>query len=284
MKFSLWTDYGAKNSRPVFDNFASGCRISGHDVVYNDHDCDVSVIWSILWNGRMAPNKDVWEICQKQNKPIIVLEVGGIKRGTTWKVGINGINREANFGPKEHGPERANLFNLKLQPWRTSGRDIIICGQHNKSHQWRDMPRMEDWVLATIETIRHHTARPIIVRSHPRNKLTLDKSALTDFINVTHEVPQQIPNTYDDFDFNFHNAWAVVNWSSNPATQAVIGGVPIFIGPESLAWDVGNHSLETINNPTMPDRQQWLNDLAYTEWTIEEISQGLPHKHLTSSL
>ena len=127
--------------------------------------------------------------------------------------------------------------------------------------------------------IREHTSRrPIIVRPHPRCTVTTE---LNKFENVTIEFPRQIPNTYDDFDFDFHNAWAVVNWSSNPATQAVIGGVPVFVGPSSLAWDVGNDSLKDINNPVMPDRQQWLNDLAYTEWTTEEISQGIPLKRLT---
>ena len=282
MKYSLWTDYGAQNSRPVFDSFASGVSVTGGSVVYNEFDGDVGVIWSVLWNGRMANNKEIWDHYRSQNKPVIVLEVGGIKRGTTWKVGINGINKEANFGPKGNGPERAKLLNLKLQPWRTSGRDIIICGQHDKSHQWRDMPTMSSWVLATIETIRHHTARPIIVRPHPRCRFPLPE--LKEFKNASYETPQQLQNTYDDFNFDFHNAWAVINWSSNPATQAVIGGIPIFVGPQSLAWDVANESLTTINEPVMPDRQQWLNDLAYTEWTTEEISQGLPLKRLTSDL
>jgi hypothetical protein len=159
MIFSLWTDYGATNSKPVFDSFASGVRATGGSVVYNEFDGDVGVIWSILWNGRMANNKTIWEHYRSQNKPVIVLEVGGIERGTTWKVGINGINKEADFGPKGNGPERANLLNLKLEPWRSNGRDIIICGQHDKSHQWRDMPTMPMWVLATVETIRNYTAR-----------------------------------------------------------------------------------------------------------------------------
>ena len=279
MKFSLWTKYGAKNSKPVFDSFASGVRIAGHSVTYNEFSGDVGVIWSILWNGRMADNRKVWDYYRSQDKSVIVLEVGGIKRGTTWKVGINGINNEANFGPKGNGPERAKLLNLELQPWRTNGRDIIICGQHDKSHQWRHMPPMAEWIFQTISAIREHTSRrPIIVRPHPRCTVTTE---LNKFENVTIEFPRQIPNTYDDFDFDFHNAWAVVNWSSNPATQAVIGGVPVFVGPSSLAWDVGNDSLKDINNPVMPDRQQWLNDLAYTEWTTEEISQGIPLKRLT---
>jgi len=282
MIFSLWTDYGATNSKPVFDSFASGVRATGGSVVYNEFDGDVGVIWSILWNGRMANNKTIWEHYRSQNKPVIVLEVGGIERGTTWKVGINGINKEADFGPKGNGPERANLLNLKLEPWRSNGRDIIICGQHDKSHQWRDMPTMPMWVLATVETIRNYTARPIIFRPHPRCRLPI--SELKEFKDVTYELPQQIPNTYDNFNFDFRNAWAVVNWSSNPATQAVIGGIPVFVGPESLAWDVGNESLAKINEPAMPNRQQWLNDLAYTEWTTEEISQGLPLKRLTFHL
>ena len=284
MKFSLWTDYGAQNSKPVFDSFAHGVSITGGSVVYNDLDSDVGVIWSVLWNGRMANNKKIWEHYRSQNKPLVVLEVGGIKRGTTWKVGINGINREADFGPKGNGPERANLLNLKLEPWRSNGRDIIICGQHDKSHQWRHMPNMADWIVSNIKAIRKYTARPIIFRPHPRCRLPLLELEFNHFKNVTREHPRQLPHTYDDFDFNFHNAWAVVNWSSNPATQAVIGGVPVFVGPESLAWDVGNDTLETINKPAMPDRQQWLNDLAYTEWTTEEISQGLPLKRLTFDL
>ena len=284
MIFSLWTDYGAKNSRPVFDSFASGVRTAGGSVVYNDVNSDVAVIWSVLWHGRMSRNKTIWDNFRSQNKPIIVLEVGGIKRGTTWKVGINGINREATFGPKGNGPERANLLNLKLEPWRSNGRDIIICGQHDKSNQWRNMPPMSDWVIATINAIRKQTARPIIIRPHPRCKMPLLDFEIKHFRYVTREHPRRVINTYDDFDFDFHNAWAVVNWSSNPATQAVIGGVPVFVGPESLAWDVGNDTLTNINKPAMPDRQQWLNDLAYTEWTTDEISTGLPLNRLTSSL
>ena len=34
--------------------------------------------------------------------------------------------------------------------------------------------------------------------------------------------------------------------------------------------------------PLRPDRTQWLNDIAHTEWTLEEIAGGEPSKHLTS--
>jgi hypothetical protein len=53
------------------------------------------------------------------------------------------------------------------------------------------------------------------------------------------------------------------------------------VGYQSLAYDVANKDFSTIENPIMPDRQQWLNDYVHTEWTVEEIAQGLPFSQLT---
>tara|TARA_R110000787_G_scaffold283422_1_gene396183 strand:- start:25477 stop:26313 length:837 start_codon:yes stop_codon:yes gene_type:complete len=277
MKFSLWTQYGALNSKPIFDAFANSLNSNGHVVVYNDSSADINVIWSVLFNGRMAGNKAVWE----QQKPTIVLEVGGIKRGTTWKVGLNGINRDAYFGPSSNNNTRANELGLKLSPWKYTGEYILIAGQHDKSLQWKDMPSMATWVHDTITFIRAQTDRPIIFRPHPRCPLPAIEH---DFKDVKRQTPKQIKNTYDDFDMQFDNIWATVSWSSNPGIHSVINGVPAFTGPSSLAFDVAEQNLRNIDNPLYGDRTQWLNDYAHTEYTIEEISQGIPLKHLTSKL
>ena len=277
MKFSLWTQYGALNSKPIFDAFANSLNSNGHVVVYNDSSADINVIWSVLFNGRMAGNKAVWE----QQKPTIVLEVGGIKRGTTWKVGLNGINRDAYFGPSSNNNTRANELGLKLSPWKYTGEYILIAGQHDKSLQWKDMPSMATWVHDTITFIRAQTDRPIIFRPHPRCPLPAIEH---DFKDVKRQTPKQIKNTYNDFDMQFDNIWATVSWSSNPGIHSVINGVPAFTGPSSLAFDVAEQNLRNIDNPLYCDRTQWLNDYAHTEYTIEEISQGIPLKHLTSKL
>ena len=277
MKFSLWTQYGALNSKPIFDAFANSLNSNGHVVVYNDSSADINVIWSVLFNGRMAGNKAVWE----QQKPTIVLEVGGIKRGTTWKVGLNGINRDAYFGPSSNNNTRANELGLKLSPWKYTGEYILIAGQHDKSLQWKDMPSMATWVHDTITFIRAQTDRPIIFRPHPRCPLPAIEH---DFKDVKRQTPKQIQNSYDDFDMQFDNIWATVSWSSNPGIHSVINGVPAFTGPSSLAFDVAEQNLRNIDNPLYCDRTQWLNDYAHTEYTIEEISQGIPLKHLTSKL
>jgi hypothetical protein len=281
MKFSLWTNHGALNSKPVFDAFANGAKSLGYDVAWNDPVSDVDVIWSVLWNGRMAKNKDIWDRNLAQSKPTLVLEVGGIKRGTTWKVGLNGINRDAYFGPGDNDSTRSSSLGLSVKPWRTNGEFILIAGQHEKSEQWRNQPRMSRWVMETIESIQAQTDRPILFRPHPRCRLDAIE---TQYKNVYRQEPRQIPGSYDDFDMGFNNVYCTVSWTSNPGIHSVIEGVPAYTSTSSLAWPVSIKSLTNLDNLPLPDRQQWLNDYAWTEFTIEEISQGLPLKRLTDKL
>ena len=277
MKFKLWRQFGALNSKPVFDAFEHSIMASRHSITDSDTDADVNVIWSVLFNGRMAGNQSVWD----QSKPTVVLEVGGIKRGTTWKVGLNGINRDGDYLPSNSNNDRARLLGLELKPWRYDGEYILIAGQHDKSLQWKNMPPMSKWVSNTIDIIRSQTKRPIIFRPHPRCPLPAIEH---EFKDVKRQEPYQIKGTYDDFDMSFDNIWATVSWSSNPGIHSIINGVPAFTGPSSLAFDVAEQDFTKIENPLYSDRTQWLNDYAHTEYTVEEISQGIPLKHLTSKL
>jgi hypothetical protein len=282
MKFNLWTQHGALNSRPVFDAFRTGAMALGHSCSDNTDDNNgVDVIWSVLWHGRMGPNKAIWDKAKEQNKPIIVLEVGGIQRGTTWKVGLNGINNSAFPYAQNNDSSRAEQLGLLLKPWRTEGDCILLCGQHDKSLQWQDMPPVSNWMIQTIDKLQQHSKRKIIVRPHPRCPLiNIEK----EFKNVERQIPQHINGTYDNFNMYFNNIWATISWSSNPGIQSIVNGVPAIVGPNSIAYDVAEHTLSNIESPSMPNRQQWLNDYAWTEFTIDEIAQGLPLERLTDFL
>ena len=285
MKISCYTDYGPLNSKPVFAALLKSMQDAGDTVLLNrdDGQCDVAVIWSVLWQGRMAKYRYIWDSYRNQNKPVVVVEVGGIKRNETWKIGINGINREADFANDVVDGERWKKFNVTIQPWRQTGEDIIICGQHTSSHQWRNNPPMSDWFHQQITEIRRFTDRPLTIRPHPRNHVTIPVSAYKD-VKIVRPLPDR--STYDDTDLSerLKSAWAVVSHSSNPAMTAVFSGIPVYVSEASLSYDVGNKNYANINNPDMPDRQQWANKLAYTEWWPEEIEQGLPWKRIKKQL
>jgi hypothetical protein len=273
MKFSLFNNFGAKNSVPVFAAFEQGLRACGHKYVKHDMDADVAVIWSHLWSGRMRYNQAVWKQFRDTGRDVIVLEVGMLRRGITWKMGLNGVNRRARFGDG-HILNRARNLGLELKSWQ-QGQNIVIAAQRSDSEQWTGLPSANKWLEETVNKIKHYTDRPIVVRPHPRQ-------ILTPVPGVTVRNPQPIANTYDSFNFDaeLSNAWAVVNENSGPGSQAIIAGVPAFVGIDSLAGPVANLDLKEIEKPWMPDRTAWLETIAHTEWTVEEIASGVPIKRL----
>ncbi len=276
MKLEVWTQHGPLNSKPIFEAFIKSLQEAGDEVILNRPcDADVAVIWSVLWLGRMRNYKQIWQRYRQANKPVIVLEVGGLRRNKSFKIGINGVNRKADFANQIVDDTRWPLFRHTLKPWKQTGDNILLLGQHDASEQWTGMPKMNVWFEQQINQIRKYTTRPILIRPHPRNPVGFDTKK---YKNVSVARPIMDRHTIDDTNFKdtLKNAWAVVNHSSNPAMEAVINGIPVFVSESSLCFDVGNHSLENINNPLMPDRQEWANKLSYTEWFPEEIAKGLP--------
>jgi hypothetical protein len=277
MKISLFNNFGALNSVPVFTAFEQGLRICGIQSNNHDLDADVAVIWSHLWSGRMRHNQDVWKIFRNSGRDVIVLEVGMLQRGRTWKMGLNGVNRRAWFGQNSQA-NRAQTLGLNLQPWQ-QGKNIVIAVQRGDSEQWTGLPETKTWVEQTVAKIKSVTDRPIVVRPHPRQRIT-------NIAGVSIRNPRPLINTYDSFDFDtdLANAWCVINENSGPGCQSVIAGVPAFVGTDSLAAPVANLDLSNIEKPWMPDRTAWLEDIAHTEWTTEEIASGLPVQRLLPGL
>ena len=284
MIVEIWPAHGPLNSKPIFDAFINSLTKAGEKVLINKSgNADVAVIWSVLWRGRMENYKTIWQRFKSEGKPVVVIEVGGLRRNKSFKIGINGINRKADFANQEFDDKRWPLFKHNFKPWKTTGDLIVICGQHDSSEQWRGLPKMNQWIGDQINTIRKYTKRPILVRPHPRNQIQFVEN---DFENVKLRLPKRDFTTYDDTDFKatLERTWAVVNHSSNPAMEAVINGVPVFVSEDSLCHDVGNTSLADINTPAMPARQKWANKLSYTEWFPEEIEKGIPWERIKHRL
>ena len=276
MKLSIFPAYGALNSTPIFQAFRRGAEKLGHSVVEHDLTADVFVIWSVLWNGRMKPNQEIWNLAKNTGKKILILEVGGLVRGTTWRIGLNHINGNGIFGnDKNLDNVRSQKLGIFLKNWKNSGEHVLICGQHSKSEQWQSRPLPEIWIKNLVDDVKKYTDRKIVFRPHPRDFEWCQKIKNIEF---EIKIPQKISGTYDDFDHDndFKNAWCVINPSSNTGILAAIAGIPVFCENDSLAYPVSTKNLEKIETPDMPDRSTWLEKVCHTEWTVEEIEQGIP--------
>lgn len=272
MRFRLYREYGALNSHPVFDAFEQGLKSLGHESVKNNED--VAVIWSVLWSGRMANNQRVYRECRSAGKPVIIIEVGNLFRGQTWRICLENINGLGIFAnDHEIDLERPKKLGIELEAYKTNRRaEILIATQHRASLQWEGQPSMQSWIEQTISTLRKYTDRKIVVRPHPRSPVSVSLP------NVLMEIPKQLPGSYDDFDIDY-NYHCVINHNSGPAVQAAIKGIPIICDSTSLAAPVGN-KIENIENLQFPDRADWFLKLCHTEWTVQEISKGIPLQRL----
>jgi hypothetical protein len=272
--------------KPVLEKFVYSLK--GENVVFNEMnpDVDVYVIWSILWHGRMKNNQKIWNYAKLHDKPVVVFEVGVFHRGITFRIGINGINRDGIFCNENSPTDRIGKMNVVTHPWkRFGGKYIVICGQHGLSEQRVGEKNQVDYMIETIETLRKYTDRDIIVRPHPRFKI--DKNMIpTVRNNVRIEYPEKIEHSYDDFDFKrvLAKAYAVINYSSNTGIESVFNGVPAFVSSHSFCYPLGNTDLKDIEFPEYESRKQFLADLSYTEWYVDEIEKGIPWKKLRPKL
>jgi hypothetical protein len=278
MNIAYFPNSCALNSVPVMQAILDSIRHAGHTIEQNGMEADAAVIWSALWSGRMAPNNRVYEHYRAQNKPVIIVDVGALYRGETWKIAVNHINRLGYYGHTENlDMDRPRKLKVSLAINLSKNPAILIAAQHRFSLQLANQNH-EKWIMDQIEAIRAVSDRPIVVRPHPRSPLNIATLNQT----ITIEKPQKLADTYDSFDMHF-DYHAVVNYCSGPGIQAAISGTRPIVGTYSLALPV-SVNVADLDKPYDIDRDQWLVEICHTEYTLQEITQGLWIKRIYSHL
>ena len=247
----------------------------------NSWTSDAAVIWSVLWHGRMAGNQQVYEHYRSMGRPVIVVDVGALYRGQTWKIAVNNINATGYYGHQtDLDLDRPKKLGISLAQLVGNNPEIIIAAQHRNSLQVAALDSIESWVNTQINQIRAVSDRPIRVRPHPRSRLDVSKL----LPNTVIETPMPLANTYDSFNMHF-DCHAVVNHNSGPGIQAAISGSRPVVDSTSLAYPV-SVKLDNLEAPYPydVDRYRWLVEICHTEYTITEIQQGLWLKRIKSAL
>jgi hypothetical protein len=272
----------AQNSGPVMRAMLDSLRAAGIATQENSWDSDAVIIWSVLWAGRMAANQAVWSHYRSLGRPVIIIDVGALYRGETWKIALNSITADGYYGHQENLDwDRPRKLGISLAINVSRNPRIVIAAQHARSQQVVGLVSMEGWVVDQVERLRAVTDRPIVVRPHPRSPL--DWAGLVHLPkDVIIEQPQKIVNTYDSYNLAF-DCHAIINHNSGPGIQAALAGTRPIVDSTSLAHPV---SIDTqdIEQPYTVDRDQWLVEICHTEYTVEEIKQALWLRRLDTQL
>jgi hypothetical protein len=276
MKIAYFPNQTALKSETIWRSFLDGLLSLGFTPVEGSMTADCAVIWSVLWNGRMRNNKPIYDHYRKQNKPVFIIEVGSLARGTTWKISANHIDSSGIYGNKhEQDIDRPKKLGIYLKNnYALQASSYLIALQQPLSLQWQGQPSLDIWLYHKIQEIRQISNDPIIIRPHPRHHIRL-----TPVDNVFIETPKKIFNTYDQYDLTFNHR-TVINHNSGSVIQAVIEGIPVNCHYTSLAYPVSS----PISSPVVMDRNQWLVDICHTEWTEAEIACGIPQNRILKVL
>lgn len=259
----------AQNSYSVMNAALEAFQSAGATPVENTYDADAVIIWSVLWHGRMQANKQVYDHYRALGRPVIIIEVGALHRGRTWKVALNNITADGYYGHTENlDLDRPRKLGISLATSAFNSPEILIAAQHPHSLQVESLSSTEAWIYQQIVRLKQFTDRPIRVRPHPRSRLDL-KLLPSD---IVFEQPHPLANTYDSFDMHF-DCHAVVNFNSGPGIQAAISGTRPIVDRTSLAYPV-SVSYAELEQPYLIDRSGWLIEIAHTEYTVEEIREG----------
>ena len=194
--------------------------------------------------------------------------------------------------PNDRWEMMVKKFKVKYDPWRKSNQDdpIIFVLQPKDNWSMNEMDPIE-WFNSVYEKLRPATDRKFIVRPHPNHvaSIVARKGEFPEDIELQYTQEHFAGDEKKFYRFHFQeaiaNAHAVVTHNSTASVDSCIRGIPTFCTSDlALCWDVCNKDLNDIETPKTPDRTQWVNDLGYKLWSIQEIKDGTVYKRFKNKL
>lgn len=189
---------------------------------------------------------------------------------------LHAVNR-----PHDRWNRISNRFRIEPKPRHEPGNIFIFAGSSQKYCDWHDMGDVSEYAIGACHSINKtipkdkegkplarllYRPKPSWVAGHPEDVRRVPN---TTFSGPDVKLGALLPK-----------CGAVITHGSNAAVEAVISGTPAIVMSSGAcaAEIVAEHELANLWTPRFPsddERLQWLADLAYCQFDMDEISSGL---------
>jgi len=267
-------------------------------------ECDIGIQFGST-KDRKAEHHVVKQNLQKKSSMLIIVETPILGRVINkkseysyYRVGINGFlnNQGLFYSDKMLDYTRVEKLISKkiIKPfpgWKnhTTG-NILILTQLLGDASLRGQ-KMSEWVLDTIDTIRQRTNRKIVVRLHP----AMSQQSRDEFYS---EIGSILFKNYSNIHWasgldttlgqDLANAGICITLSSGSAVDSIVAGVPVIAQDEgNFAYSISSTDLDDLDCPRLASNNeidQWLAQLANSQWSKKEMSSGLTWSHIVATL
>ena len=284
-------------------NFPIRFSLPNWNVVMFDKEIDfeADVYWQLNVQGILKKIDPAYDYIAKTGKPVLVCEstpfrknsyIPNVLKSWRYRVGWNHFLNTGKFYNKNSPSDRWKILkkdqNIQIENF-TDGEYILICLQNRRDSTlnslYNNWSTYEEWFNNLIIEIRKYSDRKIIVRPHLDTGSWVLQNILT-----RNDSSIELSKTFRDrtlfeggkgLEFDIRNSKVVLGYNTNALVEAVCLGKPVIaLSKESMTWDISNRleDIESLNYDI--NRTQWLYDMAYTQWTLEEIANGTVWEHL----
>ena len=261
MDFTVLSSHRAEHQLAHQAAMIEGLKCHGIVAKKSFSEAHINTKYVACWGWRVG------NLLRAKGHEVLVMERGYL--GDRFKyssLGWNGLNGRASFPEyPDDGGERFNQISF-LHPWKKDGKYVLIMGQvpGDQALGGRDLA---PWYKEMADQAINKYLLPVVFRQHPEAK----KKGFRQF-------PKGTLASKGTLNRVLENAAIVITYNSNAAVDAVINGIPaLSLDPGSMAWDVTGHE---VGDVLYPEREKWAHALAWKQWTIAEITSGIPLKPL----
>lgn len=240
--------------------FAAGCKTkptSNANFVYENSN-DPIVMRGIL-------KHKIMKRCWIDGRDFYYMDTGyfGNERNANnpngWKYWHRIVKNDLQHGEIITRPDdRFKQFNKTLNPWKKTGRKILVAAPDEKPCKFYGITK-EEWLTQTVETIKQYTDRPVEVRERAPKRID----------RIANDTLQQALD---------NDVFALVTFNSVAAIESIFHGIPAFtLAPANAASPVALQDLSLIDSPYYADQDKlyaWACHLSYGQFHINELKDG----------
>lgn len=230
-------------------------------------------------------------LIQKDKIKCLIRDTGWFSIGGYWSLGYNGYKGHGEFFNQNSPSDRFDGMNLTVSKMELNNNDNILFLLSRPPYSV-DPSEFCRIMMNSINYILTNTRYNIVCKHHPQKY----DYQLDFYNNCFHNIlgnkrvkfiksyKKKEPDHIKQFDEFLKYVYCTVSFSSYSAIHSIRRGIPnISLSTLSPAYKFSNHKIEDIHNLTefpKKDVYQWFCDLAYCNWTNEEINTDIPYERM----
>tara|TARA_X000001036_G_scaffold429429_1_gene460632 strand:+ start:315 stop:1124 length:810 start_codon:yes stop_codon:yes gene_type:complete len=250
------------------DAFISG---SGRGKIYQFRDLKELPREELTMYGILAGSGEIYKWCEKENKNFYFMDHGYFTNAHNhphW-LRITKNKHCQNILQEKPTDRYEKYFKQDIKPWN-KGKKILVLPPTNAIANFFNVT---DWLSKTLKILKDNTDREINVREKPYNP-TIE----IDHVGATVKVDKP---TVHKGNIDWQDYYATVTYNSNTMIASLANGVPVFCDKiNSAAAPISETDLSKIETPKYGDRIALFSSLAYNNWTLQEMANGIAWRML----